>query len=628
MSGFKRDQTSGKAKSGGEEQTQEHEIVEGIDDNEDPILHFQQNSRNSYTYQDHQRDNEYRESQSTEHPTSHIGEVYHYPSSHSSHQPHVSNDMYHAHHPHPTNSIDEQHQLSSQHMPGHYPYSFPSYYPVYYYYYPPPGYPPPPYSQHPLPHHPYPHLYPLPPAQEMADHGTEHMNSEGSIANHPYHDHGFSHSRMEEQQQTSQRSAIPTTGPNDTDSPPPPSIDPFPFSPYQPNLSNYGENHPSAFYPQRRDTINSSATTSITQEQYKERWMSRKDTVTKSNDDTGKNRAKVAKSAKEYEEEEEQRRLQRNLMIKKKEREIKERMNLISKKKDETKTEDEVKAYVLFEQRRQRKNERSRERTKENRQEMERILGIPDGSRTEEERKWLNRFLKAKHRKNDNDRSRRKRIKLGQASSKSSISSTQSKDLSTTYTGGDHKRTNSLPVPESIKMTSTARTTTNPDSNDNNKSRPTCTTLTTTSRPTSTGSGLTTRNTEQETESIQPFSWSSIQTSSDRPTRSHYYINNNPQQQQQQQPDARTSAPSYDDNNTSTVQQCDDDARNVNTIATSNRPHTPSNILDVLVDFMEASPADSLARVLAPSPLSVGRSQRSEGSTTEQDDINRRRKAN
>ncbi len=613
MSGFRRDQTSGKARSGGEEQTQEQQIVEGIDDNEDSILHFQQNSRSSYTYQDYQRDNDFRESQSKKHPTSHIGEMHHYPSSsHSSHQPQVSNAIHHVHHPYPTNPTDtEQHQLPSHHISGQYPYPLPSYYPVYYYYYPPP--PPPGYSQYPPPHHPYPHLYPLPPTLDMAGNVTEQMHSEGSNANSHFH-------MMEEQQQTSQRSALPNIGPNETDSPPPPPpppIDPFP---YQPNLSNYRGNYSSAFHPQRTGTIDSSATTYVAQEQSNEGSMSRKDTATKRNDDTKKNRAKVAKSAKEYEEEEEQRRLQRNLMIKKKEREIKEKMNLISKKKDETKSEDEVKAYVLFEKRRQRKNERSRERTKENRQEMERILGIPDGSRTEEERKWLNSFLKAKYRKNENDRSRRKRIKLGQTtSSKSSFSSTQSQDLSI-YTGAgrhsDNKRTVTLPVPESIETTSTARITTNPEKNNNNQTMNTNTGRPTTKRS---SSALTTRNTEQETESIQPFSWSSTQTSGGSQPR-------------QQQPDSRPtttrrSAPSYyDDQNTNNNQY--DDARNFTTIAPSTRPHTPSNILDELVDIMEASPAGTLARVLAPSPLTVGRSQRSEGSTSEEDVKNRRRKAN
>ena len=135
--------------------------------------------------------------------------------------------------------------------------------------------------------------------------------------------------------------------------------------------------------------------------------------------------------------------LERNRLARKKEQNLKEMIKTIVAKDPKDRTEDEIKAYNLFEERRQRKNKRSRERTKEKAREMKRVLSIPENQRTERERVWLEVHLKAKKRKNEGDRRRRERIKmLGQSSSRSSLTSAQSQDLSDfdflfdSYSGG------------------------------------------------------------------------------------------------------------------------------------------------------------------------------------------------
>lgn len=94
-----------------------------------------------------------------------------------------------------------------------------------------------------------------------------------------------------------------------------------------------------------------------------------------------------------------------------KERDLKIRMEIISSKPESDRTEEERRTYALFEERRQKKNKRSRERTKERKAELMRITGMPEAQRSEEEKVWLEVFLKAKRRKNEGDRMRRERIK-------------------------------------------------------------------------------------------------------------------------------------------------------------------------------------------------------------------------
>ncbi len=137
------------------------------------------------------------------------------------------------------------------------------------------------------------------------------------------------------------------------------------------------------------------------------------------------------KTSKKLDEEEEKLRKEKNNLARKKENDLKARMKIISDKRPEDRNHDENEAFKLFEQRRLRKNKRSRERTREKKAEMNRILAIPEQRRSEEEKIWLDVNLKAKRRKNEGDRMRRERIKqLGQSSSKSSITSSRSQDLS------------------------------------------------------------------------------------------------------------------------------------------------------------------------------------------------------
>ena len=146
----------------------------------------------------------------------------------------------------------------------------------------------------------------------------------------------------------------------------------------------------------------------------------------------GEYQRRYSQSSNEFQQsEKDDYRLERNRLARKKEQDLKKMMKTIVAKDPKDRTDDETKAFVLFEERRQRKNKRSRERTKEKAKEMNRMLSIPENQRTDKERVWLEVHLKAKRRKNEGDRQRRERIKmLGQSSTKSSLTSAQSQDLS------------------------------------------------------------------------------------------------------------------------------------------------------------------------------------------------------
>jgi hypothetical protein len=116
-------------------------------------------------------------------------------------------------------------------------------------------------------------------------------------------------------------------------------------------------------------------------------------------------------SEAEIKEREKVARILKNERARNREANVKDRIEIILRKPEYARTEEENMLVESDKRRKTNKNARSRERTRERKEKMEDILAKPEDERTKEEIEWLEKLVRKKQKKNLQDRIRRLRTK-------------------------------------------------------------------------------------------------------------------------------------------------------------------------------------------------------------------------